>query len=125
MTYLRIQIEGNKTAFAPGETVSGTASWQTDTPASIEVRLFWYTQGKGTRDVGFVNSSALQQPAREGSHRFEFVLPDGPYSFSGKLISLGWALEIVSQPSGESDHVDLVVSPAGSEVIIGAHEGTS
>ena len=29
-------------------------------------------------------------------------MPDGPYSFSGKLITLAWAIEIVVLPGGES-----------------------
>jgi hypothetical protein len=64
----------------------------------IEVRLFWYTQGKGTRDVEVVDSLRVDNPEPSGHTRFSFQLPAGPYSFSGRLITLDWAIEAVALP---------------------------
>ena len=39
----------------PGEVLKGRVGWQSDTPiTSAELRLFYYTKGKGTRDVDVV-----------------------------------------------------------------------
>ena len=38
--------------FKPGETIEGEVSWHLDDDAgAIEIRLFWYTDGKGSQDV--------------------------------------------------------------------------
>jgi hypothetical protein len=43
-------------------------------------------------------------------------LPETPYSFSGRLISLLWALELVAPPSKTVGRQELVVAPGGQEV---------
>ena len=94
MDLIEIHLDGKRGAFAPGESVSGTVSWQLDAPAdSVEVRLFWYTRGKGTTDVQVVKSQHFDVTGASGKRPFKFVLPPEPYSFSGRLISLIWALE--------------------------------
>lgn len=111
--FLRIEIDSNQTSFYPGDEVSGTASWHEDNFGGPEARLIWYTEGKGTKDIGIVQTVRLVS----GLPRFRFVLPEGPYSFSGKLISLVWAIELVS-PSGDSDRITITVSPTGSEIVL-------
>ena len=55
---LGIFIAENRTRFLPGEKLTVTALWALpEKPESVEVRLFWYTQGKGTQDVGVVGSA--------------------------------------------------------------------
>lgn len=115
--YLRIDIDSNQTSFRPGDTVSGTASWNPGQTGDPEIRLIWYTQGKGTKDVGVVQTMRLEGSATNGRQSFRFVLPEGPYSFSGKLISLQWAIELVS-PAGDSDLANFTMSPTGSEIVL-------
>jgi hypothetical protein len=115
--FLRIETDSNQTAFYPGDTVSGTASWSLEQPGTPEVRLFWYTEGKGTQDIGLVGTTRLEGAAMSGSQSFRFVLPEGPYSFSGTLVSLLWAIELVSS-SGDSDRLNITVSPTGSEIVL-------
>ncbi len=55
-------------------------------------------------------------PGTDGERAFSFTLPLGPYSFSGSLITLAWALELVALPSGETERVELVVAPVPAEV---------
>jgi len=55
---------------------------------------------------------------------FRFRLPEGPYSFSGKLISLLWAIEVVASPGDMAGRAGIVVSPSGREVVIGRPEGS-
>jgi hypothetical protein len=112
---------GNRTEYGPGEPISGEVSWQLDAPpAGVEVRLFWYTRGKGTTDVQVVKAQHFDSAGTAGRRKFKFVLPEEPYSFSGKLISLVWALEAVVQPGNRSQRLELVVAPGGREVLLGA-----
>jgi hypothetical protein len=116
---LTIQTREGGTWFRPGETIQGEASWHLDGEAeSIEIRLFWFTAGKGTRDVEIVGTSRIERPESSGTRPFELAVPRGPYSFSGKLITLSWAIEIVALPSGETERLDLNVGPTPVEVDI-------
>ncbi len=115
-----VALAGSRTAFRPGEAVSGAADWRLDRdPERVEVRLFWYTEGKGTQDVGMVDRQSFERPGAQASQGFRFQLPEGPYSFSGTLISLAWAIEVVAEPDGEVARREITVSPTGTEVRIG------
>jgi hypothetical protein len=123
MSTLRIELTDRRTACTPGQTLSGHAAWRVEgAPASAELRLFWYTSGKGTQDVGVVDTVVFAAPRADDRRDFALVLPPEPYSFSGKLISLSWALELVVEPGPHVERQELVLSPTGREVII-AREG--
>ena len=116
---LRVETADGRTVFAPGDVVEGTASWRLgEPPRRLEVRLFWYTQGKGDQDVGVADSMLVAVPAAEGRRDFRLRLPAGPYSLSGKLISLLWAVELVAEPGERAARVEIVVSPTGREVLL-------
>jgi hypothetical protein len=118
---IEIQLDGRRDLYVPGETIAGIASWQLDAPAdAMEVRLFWYTRGKGTQDVHVVKAQQLDAAGVRGRRAFRFVLPEEPYSFSGKLVSLIWALEAVAQPGERVGRQELVVGPGGREVVLDA-----
>jgi hypothetical protein len=120
MDLIEIHTDGDRTACVPGETIAGTVSWRLDAPADgVEVRLFWYTRGKGTTDVQVVKAQHFDSAGTTGKRPFRWVLPEEPYSFSGKLISLVWAVEAVVQPGDRSQRLELVVGPAGREVMLG------
>src|SRR5260221_12735098 len=52
MSRLQLELADDKTKYRPGEAVEGVAFWELDgPPKSIEIRLFWRTQGKGTVDA--------------------------------------------------------------------------
>jgi len=124
MSTLKIGTYENRTAFQPGEEIAGKVLWildESERAEAVEVRLFWYTQGKGTRDVALVGSVRFDDPPPREQREFRFTAPEGPYSFSGKLISLAWALEVVVLPSEETERIEVVVSPTGREVIL--HKG--
>ena len=119
MSSLAIEIEYDKTAFKPGQQIRGTVKWQfEEVPEKLELSLFWRTQGKGTQDTGIVGSMAFESLGQFAQKDFTFTVPDGPYSFSGRLISIIWALELV-EPDRGKDYVrrDIVISPSGSEVV--------
>lgn len=119
---IRIEIADGR-AFRPGETVRGTVSWELDRePESVALRLFWYTSGKGTRDVEIVDEVEFEIAQQRHSEEFSFQAPLSPYSFSGSLISLIWAIEAVVQPGGESVREEIIISPTGTEVRLNAYD---
>ena len=114
---IQVETRDGVTSFRPGDDVSGRAWWQLDQqPKDVVARLFWYTQGKGTQDVVVVQEETFPSPRREDQRKFSFRLPEGPLSFSGRLISLIWAVEVVAQPGDEAGRVEIVVSPTGDEL---------
>jgi hypothetical protein len=124
MNELRILLQNEQKNFRGGETVEGVAGWRLEkTPRSVEVRLFWFTRGKGTEDVGVVSKMRFDAPPQEDGRKFSFTLPEEPWSFSGQLISLIWALELVAEPGGHTARVELVVSPTGQEILL--HQNAS
>jgi hypothetical protein len=124
MNELKILLRDERRSFRCGEAVAGVAGWRLDKPpTSVELRLFWYTRGKGTEDVGLVNQLRFDSARQEEGRKFSFVLPDEPWSFSGQLISLVWALELVAVPGGNTARVELTVSPTGQEILLHQNAG--
>ena len=106
-----------RTSRKPGETVEFSALWALEKkPASVEARLFWFTRGKGTEDVGLIATQAVPSPELAGEQVFRFTLPDAPYSFSGKLISLLWAVELVA--GDQVMRCEFVLAPEGREIAL-------
>jgi len=115
MTELSIELEeGN---FGPGDELMGSVDWRCENaPQKMELRLFWFTRGKGTEDVGVVETVRFEQPQSSERRRFRVRLPESPYSFSGRLISLTWALELVAEPPKQAKRLEIVMGPDGQEV---------
>ncbi len=119
MSQLQLALDGDQIAFEPGAELRVTATWDLERPASqIELRLFWYTQGKGDTDVYVVQKLPFLHPEPRDSKRLAIRLPDGPYSFSGKLISLIWGLELVAQGSKEAARLEFLMAPGGEEIVL-------
>jgi len=124
MNELKILLPDERRSFRCAETVDGVAGWRLEKPpASVELRLFWFTRGKGTEDVSVVNRIRFDAPQPEEGRKFSFTLPAEPWSFSGQLISLIWALELVAEPGGHTARVELVVSPTGQEILLHQNAG--
>ena len=105
----------NRTDRQPGETVELSAMWALGKlPRVLEARLFWFTRGKGTEDLEVVATQPAPTVSQAGEHTFRFTLPEGPWSFSGKLISLLWAVELVADD--QSARWEFTLAPGGREV---------
>ena len=123
MESIEIETRDGANAFLSGEVVEGTVSWQLDRPATAaELRLFWYTEGKGDQDLKVVETVAFANPEEQDRRGFRVRLPEGPYSFSGKLISLLWALEAVVEPGSRAGRLVLTISPTRREILLQAAE---
>ena len=113
MSAVSIAIHGVRASYRPGESISGSVEWSADpAPRSIEIRLFWLTSGAAPRQIGIVETCVLNDTNPSGSSRFEFVLPEGPWSFEGALTRLGWAIEAILIPSNRSANVMFSVGPS-------------
>lgn len=114
-----VALADAKTAYRPGESVEGVAFWELPAaPSGVELRLYWQTQGKGTVDLEVVQTIRFDRPVAKDRRPFKLPLPGSPYSCSGKLVSVVWGVEVVTEPKGASANVEIVVSPTGQEVRI-------
>ena len=112
-----IEIKDGRTSFLPGQTLGGHTRWLcSEPPKKASLQLIWFTEGKGDEDVGLVEEIRFKNPYASDERPFEFQLPGGPYSFSGKLISLTWALEL--QVDNECVRKEIVLSPSGNEIML-------
>jgi hypothetical protein len=115
--FILIETNDGATSFRPGDVVAGTLRWQLpEPPETIELRLFWSTEGKGDQDLEVVEAISFTSPGAQGRRPFQVRLPQGPYSFSGKLITLSWALEAIAQPGNRAGNLFITVSPTGEEI---------
>ena len=119
MEWLEVSVPNGRTVYAPGDEIEAAAVWRLDeTPESLEVRLFWFTEGKGDRDSEVVLSESIE-PSVSGHRACRFRLPEVvPSSFSGKLVSLLWGIELVAEPGERAGRLDLIVSPTGRELVL-------
>jgi hypothetical protein len=116
---LEIRVDGGRDAFAPGEPIRGTLGWTLEeAPRELTLKLIWYTEGRGDRDVGVARTLSIDAPAAIGNRSFDLAGPGGPYSCSGRLVSIRWALEAACEPGGHSARAELVIAPEGREVQI-------
>jgi hypothetical protein len=112
---LRLGLKGGQTAFLPGETMEGVAAWSLPArPQSAELRLFWFTEGKGTSDLEIVHTEGFDLYDAQAVMPFRFELPTGPSSVDGRLVSVRWALElVVATPKERVLRRDFILSPTG------------
>ena len=114
---IRLGLRQNKTAFRPGEAIAGAVLWEFQKPpANAEVRLVWFTRGKGTEDGGIAVTVAFDAPPAADTREFSFDAPNGPYSFSGALIAVVWAVEFVAKPGNEFQRIEIVIAPGAREI---------
>ncbi len=116
---IRLGICENKNAFRPGEMISGAVLWEfPNAPELAEVRLLWFTRGKGTEDGAIVETVKLDAAPAADTREFSFQAPNGPYSFSGTLIAVLWAVEFIAQPGDEFQRIEITIAPDGREIAL-------
>ena len=114
---IRLGLRENKTTFRPRETIAGAVLWEFEkAPDIAEVRLLWFTRGKGTEDGGIAATVTLDAPPAADTREFSFDAPNGPYSFSGTLIAVLWAVEFVAKPGSEFQRIEIVIAPDAREI---------
>ncbi len=118
--FMSLEIRLEETALEPGTELRGRVDWRAEGDAveSVVVSLLWYTEGKGTEDVDIVEQVDVEYPSVHGSREFSFRLPDFPWSFSGTLVSVVWAVEASLEPGGAVERVILVSAPEAREITL-------
>lgn len=115
--FILVETNDGTTAFRPGDVVDGTVRWHfAEAPEEVELRLFWHTEGRGDQDLEVIQTVSFANPGAVDRRSFRVRLPEGPYSFSGKLITLAWGLEAVAQPDSWSGRIPITLSPTGEEI---------
>jgi hypothetical protein len=120
---IELGLRDQRRAYRPLEFVEGAVLWEMDAPPKLaEVRLLWFTRGKGTEDGMTVASEKFGGPRPGDTRTFKLQIPEAPYSFSGRLISLIWAVEFVLTPGNHFERIEIVVGPEGKEILLPAEE---
>ncbi|MFO1489794.1 MAG: hypothetical protein U1F77_07720 [Kiritimatiellia bacterium] len=118
MNIAHIELENGRTAFRPGETIRGFAAWRIDRSLRrVVLHLSWRTEGVGTRNTDLAGQIVVDDPPSTGKHDFEITAPPMPHSYSGRLLSILWTLDLFTEPDTESHSVDLVISPTGEPLV--------
>ena len=116
---IQIGLRENVRDFRPGDEIAGAVRWELDdAPRSAEVHLCWFTRGKGTEDSEIVETLHLDAPQAGDVRTFSFKAPESPYSFSGKLISLIWCVEVLLEPKKRFARETIVIAPDATEVVL-------
>jgi len=112
MTTLNIQLDRDATQYAPGEAITGRVDWRlSDAAEFIELRLVWYTEGKGTQDAKIVHAERFAHPMNTDDKAFKLAAPPGPYSYDGKLIAILWALEATTDAEDHAARQVITIRP--------------
>ena len=83
-----------------------------ETCSAIEISVIWFTEGKGSEDmnVHFFRRLAGPQLSRTAEPiklEFQSVLPTGPISYRGRLVSIRWTTRVrIYLANGEESSVD-------------------
>ena len=114
-----ISIELNNRKFRPGDPVTGTVVWESFPAGSkLEIRLIWFTSGKGTTDFATCAVQSVPETRQDGRSEFEFTAPDYPFSYSGNLISIRWAIEVIRFPDKDSELEEITIAPNRTEIVL-------
>ncbi|MCW1885083.1 hypothetical protein OKA04_10120 [Luteolibacter flavescens] len=102
----------------PYESVSGQVRWELEKdPRELELRLCWFTRGRGTEESRTIQVLSLGD-TRRGERAFSFPLPAEPWSTNGTLIRITWALEVVARKVGALGVEEFTVSPQRREIVL-------
>lgn len=119
MARMRIRLENDRHVFKPGETLRGEALWALEKrPHAARMSLFWHTMGKGTEDSREEGEVVFENPLERDKRTFGFRLPPAPYSFSGTLISLVWAVELAIDGGEEVETRKFTLTPFDDEITL-------
>ena len=124
MTWVNVALSDALPAYRPGESLEAEAEWELDGDGSaLELRLCWRIESpSGSPDPVVVRTERLEGLDSKGRRKIRVELPDGPWSFEGKLFSVEWFVEVAS-----GDHISrkarFVLSPTGEPIRTRADAG--
>lgn len=103
--HLKVELDAVSKDFLAGGLLQGAVHLEAPAPVharKLECRALWFTEGKGTEDVGgpatvvLASDQVLEPGARL---RFELSLPLGPRSHGGRFVKIRWVVQVVLTPT--------------------------
>lgn len=123
MNNIALILRDQQTAYKPGSRLSGEVQWNIElNSATIVVSVFYQTEGIGSEDATTILTQTIEACSTTGSQNFAFTLPSSPYSFSGKLITLRWAIGAEIKALKTLTIIPIIISPTDSEINLYCHE---
>jgi hypothetical protein len=102
---LKVELDAVSRDFPTGGLIRGSVHLEAPAPVharKLECRALWFTEGKGTEDVGGPTAVVLasDQVLDPGVRLiFELRLPLGPWSHGGRLVKIRWLVQLVLTPA--------------------------
>jgi hypothetical protein len=91
-------LQLDRKTYAPGETLRGVVSLDPDQAGpvgSVEVAIYWMTEGKGDSDRAEVYRRVFGgADITDSTLEFEVPLPLAPLSYEGVIIKIRWYVEV-------------------------------
>ena len=90
--HLQLTIESEN--LHPGEHLRGRVD--ATGRKHLRLQIGWHTRGKGDQ-----NSQVYAAHDLQGSSDFDVVMPEGPQTCYGVLVSIQWSVSVMDKKSGE------------------------
>ncbi len=112
-----VQVVGHSGRFHPGQSVQVNVVWEYEKPPkTIELQLEWHTEGKGDTDIEEMSVEVWRDLDARGQRTWEVVMPRGPLSLEGVLISIRWAIHCTVKPSKDERVIPFLLSHGSAPV---------
>jgi len=118
MSRFDVRLNAEPAEYRPGAVLEGEARWHLDGPLeSLDLNVYWTTDGNFGAGIApmIVHSQKIAVSALEGRHLFRLDLPQGPWSFQGKLFSVRWYVEL-SEDEQPRERAEFILGPEGRPV---------
>ena len=120
MNKIQISFVSGNNNFLPREEIQLLIAWELPElkEDKMEVQLFWYTNGCGIEDLEIIETKNIKITSVIGQKEILFNAPPYPYSFSGKHVSLIWAIEAVYDKAKISSMANFDITPFRKKIVL-------
>jgi len=119
MDKISIKLKDGKISYHPGEKISGELEWDlTQEVQDIAINIFWYSEGMGEQDSEISETEIIKSPIKSDKQSFEMELPMAPYTYSGNITSLKWAIEATTLEDKVKDIKEFSMTPGNKEIVL-------
>jgi hypothetical protein len=107
-----LYVDFSLDSYKPGDTLEGTVHWKFEGPAEhIDVSLMLEVSNKIKTEVIHPAGFRWEKLMEEGTLKFSFTLPEGPYTYYGKGFQINWYVEAQCPDFDCSDQAGFTLSP--------------
>ena len=119
MDKISIKLKDGKISYHPGEKILGELEWDlTQEVQDIAINIFWYSEGIGEQDSEIAETEIIKSPIKSDKQSFEMELPMAPYTYSGNITSLKWAIEATTLEDKVKDIKEFSMTPGNKEIVL-------